>query len=336
MRKKISMLSSLVLAALISMAMITPALAGISSIHWLGPVLQTYDSFYDDWVVAYETGTDWSLSVVVYGSVAESVNVSKIRVWFDWGTNYNYTYPYPLPQVPLGEYRAFTVSNTTPTTTTASNMFPHLYTAYVEYAKNTSTRELSGTFSYSWASFGYKFAVYSADQKDATDSENRYDVLVSAYSGYSWTSAQAASLIAQASLQNSGGNDYYNIGDFTKAKTSYTAAVTKFEEAIAAEDAYLASDQEARLNNTKATGTATLTNANAYMKLAEAAETEADAALVEANAAMITANATLTQADAALTNAYGWFYIGIGFALGWTLMGIGVVIYALRKPKPPT
>jgi len=328
-RKKISMLSSLFLAAMISMAMISSVQAGISSINWLGPVLQTYDSFYDYWVVAYETGSDWSLSVVIYGSLAQSVNVSKIRVWFDWGTNYNYTYPYPLPQVPMGEYEAFTVSNTTPTTTTASNMFPHIYTVYVEYAKNTSTRELSGTFSYSWASIGYKFAVYSADQKAALNSEDRYDFLVSAYSGYSWTSAQAASLVAQASLENSRGNDYYNIGDFANAKTSYASAVSNFEQAIAAQDAYGATLQEASLNNTIATGTATLTDANANMK-------QADAALVEANAAMATANATKIQADAALTNAYGWYAIGIGFAVGWTLMGVGVVIYAWKKPKPPS
>jgi len=50
---------------------------------------------------------------------------------------------------------------------------------------------------------------------------------------------------------------------------------------------------------------------------------------------MVTANATKAQSDAAIINAYGWYFIGIGFALGWTFMGIGVIIYAWRRPKPP-
>jgi len=329
MRKVVAILLGFVLTMAISTATISPAHATISSIEWIAPVRQGYDSFYGDWIVAYKTATDWSLAVNIYGSAALGLNISKIRVWFDWGTNYNYTYSYPLTQVPSGEYRVFSVSNTTPATTTASNLFPHRYTVYVEHAKNTSTRVLSGTLSYSWSSLGYKFAVYSADQDVAVSSADRYDDLATAYAGYTWTSAEAISLRSQATLENSRGDDYYDRGDFANAKTSYAAAVSKFEQAIAAQNEYAATDQEIDLNNLNATGTATLTNANANMKLAEAAE-------IEANAAMIEANATKVQADAALTNAWGWYFIGIGFAIGWTFMGIGVVIYALRKPKPPT
>jgi len=334
MRKKIAMLSSLFLAMIVSMAVISSVRAEIRSIDWMGPVfLIKYDVFYDEWVVAYETGTDWSLSVLLRGRVDGMplvVNVSRITVWFDWGLNYTYTYAYPLPQVPKNEQRAFTISNTTAPISMASNMFPHEYMVYVEYAKNTSTRELAGTpFSYSWASFGYKFAVYSSDQKAAMSSEDRYNDIYSTYSSGYFTSAVAASLRSQAILEDSRGDDYYDIGDFANAKTSYAAAVSKFEQAIAAQESYGGALQEASLNNTIASGNAMSTSANADMK-------QADAALVEANAAMVTANATMTQAEAALTNAYGWYFIGIGFAVGWTLMGVGVVVYALRKPKTIT
>jgi len=265
------------------------------------------------------------------------VNVSRIKVWFDWGLNYTYTYSYPLPQVPDGEYRAFTISNTTASTTTASNMIPHIYTVYVEHAKNTSTRELAGTFSYDWDDVpgtDYKFAVYSADQRAAMNSRDRFWALVNAYD-YDWAGSEAISLVAQAYFEYDRGYDYYDLGDFANAKTSYASAVSKFEQAIAAQDEWGASWDEVDLSDANATATATLTNANANMKLAEAAQTEADAALVEANAAMVTANATRLQADAALMNAYGWYFIGIGFAIGWSLMGIGIVIYAWRKPKTP-
>ena len=75
-------------------------------------------------------------------------------------------------------------------------------------------------------------------------------------------------------------------------------------------------------------------NASSTVKLADAGQTKTDAAQVEANAAMVQADATNKQANAALTNAYGFYFIGLGFALAWSFMGIGVIIYAWREPKP--
>jgi len=164
--------------------------------------------------------------------------------------------------------------------------------------------------------------VVSTAQVDATDSLATYNSYYSYYYYYSWQSIDAQQKASQAVIEKGIGDTYNQRGDYASATTQYNKANTLWEEALAAENEWRTTSQEASLN-------VTLTTAAANMK-------EADAALVEANAALITANATQTQADAALTNAYGWYFIGIGFAIGWTLIGIGVIIYALRKPKLPT
>jgi len=333
MRKKIAILLSFVLTMAISMGMISPAQADTVSITWMNPVFQGTDSFYGASVVAYEADSTGNELIVTVDQdpnpLTGITNVSAVILNFDWGKNWtasgisttspkrlNSTFP----------TFSFTITFDVPTTATATNLALHQYRIIVEQVNATGFKSTLDNDLYT------NFAVYSADQKAAMSSADNYNSTVAAYTGYSWTSAEAISLQAQAALEDSKGDDYYDRGDFANAKTSYATAVSKFEAAIAAQDEWGPTYQQVLLNNTKAA----LISAEANLKIAEAAQTEADAAVIEANAAMVTANATKVQADAALTNAYGWYFIGIGFAIGWTLMGIGVVIYTLRKPKPPT
>jgi len=333
MRKTIAMLSALILA-LIPLAMIGPAQAyPLSSFTWGPPhIMRGYfsDPYYD-YIVAYENGSTANLLVPVWNDPAygytNGLNVSKVVLnFYEIGINKTLDYYASPHQIASNNYELFTVSFTADLTEFGVSTWDHVYRIIVEHVNATTgpKKLVSPSFTryYSSVSPGYKFVVVSTAQVDAMDSLVTYNSYYSYYYYYSWQSIDAQQKASQAVIEKGIGDTYNQRGDYASATTQYNKANTLWEEALAAENEWRTTSQEASLN-------VTLTTAAANMK-------EADAALVEANAALITANATQTQADAALTNAYGWYFIGIGFAIGWTLIGIGVIIYALRKPKLPT
>jgi len=55
--------------------------------------------------------------------------------------------------------------------------------------------------------------------------------------------------------------------------------------------------------------------------------------LTEASGSLIQASEARIQADAAMTSVNWWFFIGTGFAIGSSLIGVGAVVYAIGKPK---
>jgi hypothetical protein len=214
------------------------------------------------------------------------------------------------------------INFTVPSTDVASNMIPHSYTIYVEFTYD-------GGESY-WSYYPYEyFAVYSVDQADAMYLYTELDAKLSYVP--SFNSYEARMMLSEAQTERYIGNYMYGRGDFALAKTHYGIALDSFDQAFAIEsnytkayDEYYMAYLEAQLNVTKLQ--------------AEAAKTQADAAVITANAAMLEANATKTQADAAviLANAsvnqsYAWFLFGIGFII----ISIGILAYAVKKPKMP-
>jgi len=334
MRKPIAILLGFILISAISMAMVSPAQAHIEQWTWLPPYIEKNDGDY----VIYKDGSTASLLVPVKNHLVSLMNVSLVYITFDWNENKTLDLSADPEQIEAGETEFFTVSFTADATEAISSVIQHTYTVNVVHVNATGGNPQ--TLSWPWDHFGgnnkWKFVVYSTDQADVLDLASRYDSYTTNYPLTWFLDPDALLLAAQAQAEGTlAANDYDTYQDYASAETRYTTALTLYGQAVATENELEAAALDAELNTTLTANALTMMNASALVKYAEAAQTEADAALVEANAALTSANATKIQAEAALTNAYGFFFIGLGFALGWSFIGIGVIIYALKRPKPP-
>ena len=337
MRKAIVIPLVFILTIAVSMTMITPARASIENFTWLPTYVEkgyVGDPYYD-YVVIYKDGTTASLLVPVSNDAypTKTLNVSKVIInFYDMGKNKTLDYsasPHPI-EYNVVEY--FTVSFTADLAEAGASSLAHEYRVYVEHVNaTTGPKIIVGTWTLYWDDVypDYLFVVWSTAQADAIDSLAKYNSYEDYYYWYDWESIGAQQKSTQAVIEKGLGDTYYGREDYDSALTQYDLANTLWEAALAAEKDWRTASDNADLN-------ATLTDAAATLKEADATVITANAALTEANAAVIEANATKVQADAALTNAYGWYFIGLGFAIGWSFMGIGVIIYALRKPKIAT
>jgi hypothetical protein len=346
MRKTLPTTIGLLVMTLFLTFAMTPVRAYVSSYYWGASLYRGYDSYYDTYVTAYKVGSIAQLLVDVYNDYYTPINVTAVKVSFDWNVNYTST---ECPYVMLGsEYHPFMINFTVPQTNIASDMFPHSYVIYVEYAYDNYT-------SY-WSYYPYEaFAVYSADHAAAVSLQAELNARFSYVP--SFNSYEARMMLSEAQIERGIGDYMYSLGDFASARTHYANVIGLFDQAVATEsnyteayDKYYMTNLEAQLNATKLQAEAnkeyadaalseqqaTMVQAKAAMVQAHAPMVQADAAMAEANAAMIQANATKTQADAAATTANAtfnqsnaWFLFGIGFII----ISIGVLVYAIRKPK---
>ena len=320
MKKSIAMLMGLALISAISMAMTSPAKADINLGNWR-PIYISKDSS----TVIYKDGTTASCIVGFTNDVSVGfvMNVSKIIFeFYQIGKNKTLDLSAAPYQLPYNQQGIFTLSFTTYGNEFFSGQ-AFDYHIIVEWVNATSgPTRIVGNWHRTRVSLGWPtFQVYPAAQADAAESLAKYYAYYDNYGTFYFNSVLGRQKANQAVLEKDLGDMYTNRGDYASALTHYNSANTYYEEALTAEFDWRTKWEDAELN-------VTLTEASAMMK-------EADAAVIEANAAMVTAEATKAQADAAITNAYGWYFIGIGFALGWTLMGVGAIIWAWRRPKPP-
>lgn len=310
--------------AFVPVAVIRQAKADITAWTWLPPYISKIDNSY----VIYEHGSTASLLVPVYNHLSSQMNVSKVIIAFDINKNKTLDLSASPKQIKVAGTEYFTVSFTADAAEMISSSMQHTYTVYVEHLN--STGGLAGTLQKAWNAFSpyWRFIVYSTDQADVLELSAEHSSYASKYLLTWFTRADALLMAAQAQTEASlAAIDYTTHNNYGSAKTRYTTAIDLYSQAIALQNAYNKSVQDATDNRTLTANAVAMLNASAAVKLAEAAQTEA-------NAKMVQANATVKQADAALTNAYGFYFIGLGFALGWSFMGIGVIIYAWRKPKP--
>ncbi len=319
MSKKILLLSSLILAALASAFMVAPSEATISTTKWLELSFSGTDGFYGGpAVAAYAEGSAVKLVIVVTNSPYSWINVSWVRIWFDWGLTYNSTEASGVSTpVEINSTRsvfAFNIAFTAPSTSQVSNLVRHSYTITVSFSHSGGDATFTSSDS--------DFAIYSTAQAEAQTLNQQVDAYPTTWT---FSSAEAEVLWEKARNEAGLGDTYYSVGAFSSARTSYQQALDLYEQAFAAEKAYQTAAFTAEVNyynaladSVPASSAATTKNADAAMMQAEAAQTEADAAV--------------RQADAALTNAYGW----MAFGIGWILIGVGVIVYGLRRPiKPP-
>lgn len=302
MKKLIAVLLGFFLVSAISAAMIAPAKAFISFGMWQPPYVDINGT------VIYKDGTTASALIGIVNDVVPLMNVSKITLNFltvEMNRSLDLS---PPQQLQHDKFAAFTVSFTAD----VAAFYPGLsynFNVIVEWVNaTTGPMRNVGSWTVPRTSLGMElFRVYPAAQVDAIDSLQKYQSYSNFYAFYDWQNFAAQEKANQAVIVKGQGDTSYNRGDYASALTSYNNANALWAEAVTAEGDWRTKVQNANLN-------VSLTQSSAYMKMA-------DAAYLEATAAM--------------TNANGWFFIGIGFAIGFSLIGIGAVIYALRKPKPP-
>lgn len=228
--------SVLILLGILSSTIIAPAKASIQFHNWIGAEYRGYDSFYGTYVTAFETGSTTTLAVSVYNDFWPDwwgwylpVNVSKVMVSFDWGTNYTSTEvdkTHPALLKPF-EVRTFQISFTVPSESVASNLVTHSYTIAVEHIN--SQGDLVGT----WMTYGFNFAVYSNDQATAQKSHRRLTALLN--TSTSSLPSDSIKLLMKAQEQTAVGEMYYGLGNFVQAKQQFEAALNSTNNALSTE-----------------------------------------------------------------------------------------------------
>jgi len=332
--RKTTILCIVLVLALAPMVMMSPVKADITQWTWLPPYVTKVDGQY----IAYKDLTTASLVVPVTNDVVALMNVSKVYITFDWYANKTLDLSSSPVQIVNGATKFFTVSFTASLTEAVSSSIQHTYTVNVVHVNSTGGNPIRLTKNWNDLGTDWKFVVYSSDQADAFNAAKEYQLLTQNFPAATYfTGATAKKLVRQALIDASLGSFYYNVTfDYASAKAQYNTAVSLYNEALTAEEDYLASSQSATLNQSISQSAENFAYAEYYKAIAEANKIEAEASMMQANASLKQADAAMKQADAALTNAYGYYSIGVGFAIGFTLIGIGVIVYAWRKPKPVT
>jgi FlaG/FlaF family flagellin (archaellin) len=217
-------------------ASVAPAAnASIGSFTWIGPVAKnTYDSFYGTTVTGYEEGTAATFVVNVNNNYpgGDPINLSAVKLSFDWGQNYtstetSLTSPYVLD---YGESHVFTITFTVPNASIVNNFVTHGYTIYAEHVNSTTGPKRI----VSWWDESYTgFAVLSQDQADAKLALKDLD----AYPPMTlpFFTARARELLTESSIAESRGNTEYAAGNFATAKTNYQNALNLLQNAYSNE-----------------------------------------------------------------------------------------------------
>jgi len=244
MRKKPAILFSFLLATLISMSTISTVQADILTPWWVDPEYMGHDSLlFDEYIVAYVTGTTAKLCVPVENDYGGDINVTAVQVWLDWGETYNSTEcseadPFEMEE---DDVHTFTITFTVPSTTVASNLVLHEWEVFIQY--DTSTE----SWNPAWAPGPtYYFAIFSRPQAEAFQLYNELDAVFD-YSPY-FSTAKAKVLWGEAVMQSSIGMRHYQSGKFTDANTTFYTARNLVDQAFEAEDERGSKLENAQMN----------------------------------------------------------------------------------------
>jgi len=221
-------------AAVLVAALNTPVgRASINNYNWISTLVRNQsDDFYGSLVTAYEENTSAFLVVSVSNDYyVGQLNVSAVKVGFDWGVNY--TSSECSPDNPFGiassQSHVFLINFTVPSALFASNLVTHGYTIYVEGVNSTTGPKGIIT---SWTKNGNGFAVFSTDQAAA----NEYRQQVGAYptsnlNGIPFLTANARQLLQESNVAKTLASDSYMRGDFSKAAAYYKNSLDSIQQA---------------------------------------------------------------------------------------------------------
>lgn len=227
---------ALILSGIISSTIIAPAKASIQAYNWIGAEYRGYDSFYGTDITAFETGSTATLTVSVYNDFWPDwwgwylpINVSKVMVSFDWGTNYTSTEANEANPALLKilEARTFKISFTVPSESVVSNLVTHSYTIRIEHIN--SQGDLVGT----WTTYGFDFAVYLNDQ---TTAQRSHRILTTIFNASTASlPSDSRKLLMKARNQTAVGEIYYGLGNFVQSKQEFESALNTANNALSIE-----------------------------------------------------------------------------------------------------
>lgn len=194
--------------------------------YWVTPVYVGPDDYFGGTsVVAFKAGTTATLVVKVYSDLSSKAPF-KVRVHMDWATT-NQTSD--EVEIQPNQWHTFQISISVPAT--ASNLVLHSYKILVEYVEGATVKWLP-TIS------GSNFAVYSADQVDAQQLKQEYSDWRNSYTGGWWLfgmTANARELWAKGAVEKSLGDESYESGSFSDAKTHYGNALNYTVNAVSSD-----------------------------------------------------------------------------------------------------
>lgn len=318
MKEKIAVFLCVLTLSLPLLALATTARAADGPPYgWVEPAFNGYDPYYDqapDYVthiVGYEEGTNWNLVLTWTNYEAPpSINVSAIRVFFDWGKNYTYSFAAPI-QVMRGMTQTFSVYNVTPSTAEASELWTHSYQIWIDHVNDTAPP--FGNAGTIFFNSGSGFAVLSEDHLECLEIMSKYGSFLGPVAmaqidgpspvGFFPNITEAQVLLMQAMLEFSQGEQMFDAGIFSSARTHFDNGDALFTQALTVWNTKGSALEQADLDYKNAQGSYYAGQGQYYAALGEAAK----------------------------TNAYGWVLFGVG----WVFIGIGVIVYGYRRPKPP-
>lgn len=208
----------------------------------------------------------------------------------------------------------FTISGTTESAATASNLFTHRYRIYIEFEYTTVSGGISATIEDTWTYDGWNFAVLTQEQSDAAQASFEYSFLRSTVGAYVDDYAESYNLYIQAETESNMAMYNYIQGEFDSALQHYQTAINLTKQAWMVYTSIKAEYDQNKLNKDKA-------EADVLQAEANALNANATARLIEANA----------LAQAMVINAAALAIFGLGFMF----FGLAAIIYAWRKPKAP-
>jgi hypothetical protein len=210
-----------------------PARASINNYNWISTAVRNeYDNFYGSYVTAYEENTQAFLAVSVSNDLHPSqLNVSAVKVGFDWGVNYSSSEcsidnPFGIAN---SQSYVFTVNFTVPSALFASNLVTHSYTIYVESVNSTAGPKGIVT---SWTMRGSGFALFSTDQAAAHEYAREIDAYPTTnVNGIPFLTANARQLLQESNVAKTLGSDDYMRGDFSDAVAYYKSSLDFIQQA---------------------------------------------------------------------------------------------------------
>jgi len=239
MKTKLLILTILLAFTILSASTTKPTQAVISSPKWLGDVYADFDSFHRANIIAYEYNATATLDVTVSNNyVADRpVNISALKVSFDWGQNYTSAQtsldkPFVIPWM---ESRVITITFKLPSQSEVSNRYMYSYRIYLEHVNSTTgPAKIIGSDTLFG---GSNFVIYSTDQLQAQKTKIIVEQVLDMTSPRDFNSTKAQLLWMKAENETFVAGMFYSLGNFTEANNHYQSALSLTDQAFTAEEA---------------------------------------------------------------------------------------------------
>jgi len=297
MKRRILVILSLLLIALPMATLIAPARASLNGFSWLNPAYIGEDPSLSTSadIIGYVEGTNWNFTMT-WTNTDWTVDAINITTVRVWfDWNKNYTHRFGAP-IQLKYGETRTFKIYNTTASTTEAPEQWPHTYYIYLDQANNTVAPYKELAGIYVYSDSYFMVLSQDHVTCLSLWAKYHTIFGSYYSMPFNITKAQVLFLQAYTEFTQGESFFEKKDYINAKTHFTACDTNYINAISTWDTRGTSMEDADLAYKNA--------------LADNAK---------------------KSGDAAINNSYGWIFFG----LGWTLIGLGLIIYAMKRPKTP-